>query len=364
VTFTVDKGIGHRGAAAFVSVKTQFENLGDALITRELIRQLSARVPTVADCSRCPETFVETLDLEDMAGVKVLRSAGLGAMLLAMVKLRLSGRPTYYFLLPGGLGGGRSTRQVIFGQLNTVLIAALKTIGVRVCQVGISYDGLDRRYASILRGRVPFMYSHAVRDVFSQSHAAELGIRVDEIVPDLAFGLFERVPLATGERSAIALSFRADKYRDRTREIEALVEAMVHKADGAEVKFVAQVGRDAAFMRGLMDNAASIPGARLSYHQCTDDIEACRRIYSDCRAIYSNRLHALLLAMSAGAVPVAVVDRKADVKIVGVFDSMGLAHQVADLGSMSLPPDTNLDTAGAVHNAAAVAQYFDRVLAA
>lgn len=354
---------GPSDAAAFVSVKTQFENLGDALITRELIRQLSLRVPTVADCSRCPDAFVETLNLAPLAQVTVLRKAGLGPLLLQMVGRRLQGKRAYYFLLPGGLGGGRSTRQFIFGKLNTVLIATLKLIGVRVCQVGISYDGLDQRYASILRGRVPFMYSHAVRDTFSHKHATDLGIRVDEIVPDLAFGLFEQPVLVNASRGAIALSFRADKYRNRMPEIEALVRTVVAGANGSTVKFVAQVGRDAQFMRDLMEMARSVAGSTLEYHVCTDDIEAARAIYSDCRVIYSNRLHGLLLAMSAGVVPVAVVDRKADVKIVGVFDSMGMGSQIADLGSPTLPPDINLDTTGAVHNATKIAQYFDRVLA-
>ena len=47
----------------FFSPKTQFENVGDALINRELIRLASDNSSVVLDVSRCPLDFVEDLSV-------------------------------------------------------------------------------------------------------------------------------------------------------------------------------------------------------------------------------------------------------------------------------------------------------------
>jgi len=357
-----DKPFIKPDGTAFVSVKTQFENLGDALIVRELIRQLSARVPTVLDLSRCPDSFVQTLDLAGLPNVVAHRKAGFAKLMAAIAGTVLSGRKAYYFLLPGGLGGDKSTKQYAMGRLNNSLLALLRLLGVRICQGGISYDNLGPRYVAILRKRAAWMFSQVVRDELSLAHARDNGISVDGIVPDYAFGLFDTPPPSDQGRTALAFSFRADKYRDRTPLIVEQIRAIMQLAGPVVVKFVAQVDRDAPFMRELHDAVTdAVPGATLQYHVSARDITACRALYADCRIIYSNRLHALLLAMSAGATPVAIVDPKADVKIVGVFDSMGLSGNVCQLGTL-VPTTINSDTSGAQQNARLLGQYFDTIL--
>ena len=50
---------------SFFSPKTQFENVGDALINREMIELASLNSKVILDLSRCPADFNETLGLDN-----------------------------------------------------------------------------------------------------------------------------------------------------------------------------------------------------------------------------------------------------------------------------------------------------------
>lgn len=318
-------------AWTFLSVSTQFENVGDALIVRELVRLAAERSHTVVDLSRCPPEFRSTLNLEAIRGVSVFNEGGTRRLITELVRKRLTRRPCYWFLVPGGRGGEVSRGRALKMAASTLALAALRLIGTRICHAGVSYDGLGPRHARLVRWRSRLLHSHAVRDARSHDHLRDLGIRVDAVVPDLALNLFESDTPPHERRSALAISLRLDKYPEQRAELEWLVGNIVDLATGVrKVKFVAQVRRDAPFMKELA--AAARDKVEAEYHMCHDDIEACLEVYADCERIYSNRLHALLMAMSRGAVPVAVVHGERDVKIRGVLEDLGLDAAILPLG--------------------------------
>ena len=87
-------------------------------------------------------------------------------------------------------------------------------------------------------------------------------------------------------------------------------------------------------------------GHRASIHRHDESIESARDIYGQYDIVYSNRLHVLLLAMSAGAYAVPVLSAGQSQKIRGVFEDLGLSARIVEAGRVLVQTDTSLsDTA-------------------
>lgn len=363
---------GHKNSArkrptgmncAFLSVKTQFENVGDALIVRELVKLTSQRIDTFVDLSRCPPAFRRALGLDTLANVVCLETLGTARLIWKVILTRLTGRRPYYFLVPGGRGGEMSMASALRAWLYNLLLALLRVIGVRVCHVGISYDRLGLRHGRILRWRSKLLYEHAVRDDITREYLETHGVRVDRVLPDLAVNIFGDHADGKSVKDAIALSFRVDKYPDRQKEIEQSIHEIVRARGGkGRVKFVSQVRRDDEFMKLMAARIREAEGVPVEFHACHDDIMKARAAYEDCASIYSNRLHALLLATSTGAKPIAVIDGARDVKIRGAFRSLGLEDRVIELGTILEGESVqDIDLARIIELRGELAHYFDEL---
>lgn len=305
----------------FLSVKTQFENAGDALINRELVRICSRFSDVFLDTSRCPPGFVASMRPENYApSVDRARTASL-FFKLALERFRR--RPVYYFLIPGGYVGEKRGLQLASLIANTAVLAGMRLLGVRVCHVGVSYERLGPRHARILALRSRLMHCLLVRDAVSLGYAKSIGIRVDGQIPDLAFGAASYRGDTSG-RNNVALSFRVDQAESQRSDAEALVrllDEMLPKA--AAFKFVAQVERDVAFMEELAmrDYPSGRPSSFLSTFSDADDaLDA----YSGCCHVVSNRLHALLFGMVTGCAPIPYIDETVNSKVVGIFEGLGI----------------------------------------
>jgi len=352
--------------AVFLSIKTQFDNLGDALINRELCRLVSARAETWVDFSRAPADFERAMGVSELPDLKVLRQLGFLRLFIAMLRQRIAGRRCYLFLNPGGLGGNRlSTKSRLSASLYNILLCGLRWSGVRVCHVGISFDAMHAPELRIARWRRRQLHFFAVRDRSSQCYVDSVEMHADAIVPDLSFNLYrEPAPCGGGEREHIAFSFRFDGKSS----VESIKEAVRRTIETAgrhrEYLFIAQVSRDTTGMEELRRLASDL-GARARLVVCVDDIDALCRLYATCRAIYSNRLHALLMAAYSGATPLAMVSRGKQPKIEGIFNDLGLASLLLDIDDPSgwhVPNE-----AGAGRNLLAseygtLQEHFDRVL--
>lgn len=312
-------------AAVFLSVHTQFENAGDALIVRELINLAADIAPTFVDLSRCPSSFRSTLNLGALPNVVAFEHLGTGRLLAQMLRSRLSGHRTVYFLAPGGRGGELTVRGYVKAHVTNALLGLFSSLGVRVCHIGVSYDRLGPRHIAALRRRSRILAHHAVRDEVTRDHLSTNGIRVDAVIPDLALNRFQHEHVTSGAGSnALALSFRRDKYPERETEIlEAVGRILETLEPDTTVRIVSQVARDDSFMSRLYDHITSHFDINGALHLCSSSIDDCRSAYSGCEQIYSNRLHALLLAASVGATPIGIIDRERDAKIVGVFEGLG-----------------------------------------
>lgn len=322
---------------AFLNVHTQFENAGDALILRELIRLVSSRVKMDVFLGQAPHSFVQQLDVETNASVVPHRTESTAAMVGAIVKARILGARCYLFLTPGAPNGEKSRKAFMIDLLRVGLVAALSFAQVRVCQVGVSAEKIGPRHARLLRWRSRWLYASAPRERIAFEYARSLGIHVTGMVPDLSFNTFSdtRNFMSTSQRSGIGFSFRVDK----DPKVRALVGEFVKNYslssnEDDELIFVAQVGRDVDFMRDLSELAAEYSCARVRFVDLHRNVEQIFETYNQCRIVFSNRLHALLPSLREGAAPVALTIPEVDPKILGVFETIGLRDRVLDLRNL------------------------------
>jgi len=327
----------HRGRPlALISVKTQFENVGDALIVRELLRLIAARARLVVDVSRCPGPFAGQLDLsgEDITVIRRLGWLKIYGMTMAG---RLAGARVFHFLVPGGRGGEIPPSALRRQKLLAAIDRFIRLLGVRICQLGVSYGELGPRYAAALRSRARAMHSLAVRDTLSGLQAKRVNIPVAGIVPDLAFNIFalgDRAPVQPGR---VAFSFRTDRGSEDAGRTEIFVTRLLDShPEWSTILLVSQVRRDDAFQRQLADAIPKREGRSVIFVPCFTITEALAA-YEGCEAVFSNRLHSLLMAASRGVAPVAVLSGAGDDKIRGIFDDLGAT---ANLCSLTQPPTT------------------------
>lgn len=351
--------------AAFLSIKTQFDNLGDALINRELCRLVAGRAETYVDFSRAPRAFEQSMQVTGLANLTILRNLGFLRLLAKIAGMRLKGRACFLFLNPGGLGGrSKPFKSRASAAVYNVVLGCLQLVGVKICHVGISFDAMDRPERRLAKWRRRLLHSFTVRDRLSYSYLEQIGMPADAIVPDLSFNLYHSPATAPRSgRDAISFSFRFDGKAANQQILHSVRGAMLQLGTNYEYIFVVQVARDLKGMSEL-HAACSELGMRTQLLVCHDDIEALSSYYLDCVAIYSNRLHSLLLAAHAGASPYALVARGKQPKIEGMFNDLGLGDRLCfiDAEGTSLPAITPVPTERFVEEYGRLQKYFDDLM--
>jgi hypothetical protein len=323
---------------AYVNMHAQTENAGDALVLRELTRLIASRVRTDVYLGNSPETFIRQLAFDE-TGARAHRGDATVTLIRDILGARLRGWRCYYFLTAGAPHGERSVQQFVLDMIRITWIGILTVFGVRVCQVGVSFENIGPRHARVLRWRSRILHASVPRDRIASDYMRELGIRATGLMPDVALNMFSSEPESFEPgRKAIAFSFRVDKYpevRDRLRDIVEHVSNSLPADD--TVYFVAQVRRDVAFMRELADYASVLIPGRSRFIDAHKDINCAFATYNECRAVLSNRLHALLPSLKQGCSPIALTIPELDPKIVGVFDMIGLRDRVLDIRDVTGP---------------------------
>lgn len=308
---------------SFFSINTQFENVGDALINRELVALASDMGRVKVDLSRCPDGFIKTMNIDPS-----LLANSPWALFGSIIKQRLTGNDAYWFLSPGGYFGELTVSEVLKRTPNTAVLVFMHMIGVKVCHVGVSYERIGKRHAAFLRFRSPFITSHIVRDEDSKEYAKDVGLRVDGVLPDLALNLFKE-PIKERETTNVyALCFRSDQYPDQARDVLGFIDNLV-SVSPASVKFkiIVQVKRDLNFAKEISEflNAISV------HHEIVVSYESIiesQHSYSSCDIVIGNRLHGLLIGGSVCGCILGCVSYDYNKKVEGLLKSIGLNNIV------------------------------------
>lgn len=302
------------------SLKTQFDNIGDILINRELIIESIRAGDTLVDASRCPREFFDSLDISPRY---VYHSSLL--FLLNVLKEKIRGRTVYYFLNPGGLGGDLSARSIVASIIYSVILFGFKILGIRVTHVGFSMAPVSgkERFAAKLRSKA--CWKVLPRDKSSGRYLHSIGGNVDGFFPDLAF--LNNTMTKSEKNGDIVVSFRFDgKHSIGFRQAELLLESIFSDCREERVIFYCQVDRDSEKLKELYNKFSHLKNS--VYLHNSSDFNVARDVYGKASYVVSNRLHCLLMGALSGAIPVATITRVNGCKIYSLFSDLNMTDNV------------------------------------
>lgn len=322
---------------------TQFDNAGDCLINRELVRLLVQRGGVWLDFGACPRRFGDQI----LAALPpdCQRRWSRWPFYLAMLGARLRGRRCYWFLMPGGISGPRQGGALL-SRIRDLPLPIAAVLGVRICQVGASFSGLSRQHLATWRWRRRWLYRICPRDSSSGEYLQTHGIHHDGCIPDLAFNLFaagggsNTPPAPPGDASVGCLSFRTDQYPRQAMEMAHLLGDLCRRSGmgGMRWRSIVQVGRDRPGMETMLDqwrfqwqSQGLCVEPPVDLH---DDVEGCLRYYQGLSLAISNRLHVLLMAASQGVRILALTNGPWGAKLEGILRDLGLHEAIIDTGNV------------------------------
>ncbi|MEZ8914109.1 polysaccharide pyruvyl transferase family protein [Vibrio lentus] len=304
----------------FFSPKTQFENVGDTLINRELIDLCIKNSKLYLDVSRCPDDFKKSLGLSYSENTINTCDKNYFYFFIKIIFMRVIGKECYYFLSPGGYFGEIAGKALISKYINTLVIAFLYFIGVKVCHVGVSYERLGSKNILLLKLREKLLWKHIVRDKITLDYISKLGFSTRLTMPDLAFNIFDNKSDYPKKRNGILFSFRCDQYENQKDEVLKIIKIIDDNFPESEpVCFYSQVERDVKYMKEVASIFSVSSNRKVSFCFIDGDIDRSIEYLSSFNYVVSNRLHVLLMSASAGVNCTPLVSKEYNKKVEGIF---------------------------------------------
>lgn len=294
--------------AIFVPAIGQYDNIGDIVLRRPLLRWLRDSGPLHVFVGRgAPPGYVAALELGP--GDRVYHS--FVAWYLAGLRAGVAGRLHYAFK-PGEIQMSLAGLKEHVAVLPLLVLARLG--GGRIIRIGSGARNFARWPVPILRPSVSLSHLVLWRDAETARHVGLGGT-----MPDLGFADGDpRRP--DSARKGLVVSMRGDRQPVPDRWIEA-VRALARQR-GLRIQVATQVARDEP-MSLLLSRRL---GAELLGWDGRDHIgqEArLRESYRHAAAVVSDRLHVLIAAFTYGAVPVGLLTDKST-KVARHFRSAGI----------------------------------------
>lgn len=324
----------------FFSPRTNYQNAGDALINRELLRILRGYGEVHASRSGAPQCFLDEIRL-DRREIRHETRLGLwAAAFVAGTKARIRREePPFLILAPGDPSGPIDAGLLVRNAFFALLVLA----GVRLARLGVSFSRMSaaRLRLEALTSR---FYFSGVRDSRSLAIAKQSGFANIFYFPDFAFALQPSEHLRRKHDGAlqIGVSLREDNLgKDRRaltiKRLEQLLLALENEGNYVVIRFIAQVDGDRAFMKELCERFSC-------RYDCTfvaeQKLPRLADIYRSVDVVISNRLHGLLFASAQGAAPFGLLIPECNQKIIAILEDLGLNECWIDAEA---PDSTPLD---------------------
>lgn len=312
----------------FYNPYTQYENLGDALIAKNLLTILSEKGSIKLNTSSVPTNFLDIIKNDKCESIPSSFS-----FLLAPFLLRLKGKQAGFVFKPGHLYGGSAGIGGAKGfAFKMFYVFLLNLFGVKIYKTGVSigpFDGLYLKYEKYV-SKVSTFYG--VRDDYSLEYAKQNNFKNFQRIADLGyFHEQTNIPKSNIEQGyrSLCFTFRSFSSLSLSEQEQADKLALIikqvfdDKPEITSVNCVTQVQRDYDF-NTLIINALNKLGVNVNsnykYDITLDSYNKIANIYSSCDLMLSNRLHALIYASDYGATPVAIGDPVENFKVKYVLD--------------------------------------------
>lgn len=293
----------------FVLGTGQEDNIGDSVLRREYFDRLREIGCLHIYLGPTSTDFLESLRLHDSDIVYESLRQWHSVAWRTLVRRRV-----WFVDKPGELGLDRRTFR---RQLKLLpLVLGVRFRRGQVLRLGLAMRAVNPVYLKYLRPMFRLSTMVRWRDTSTSSV-----FRFGASAPDWAFGWDESEPDALGaNRSDIVVTYREDRALPSDMILDSLVELA---RDGKRrVVVVTQVRRDAARSADLASrlDAELVPWP--AERTLADHEEILRELYRKSALVVSDRLHALIVGMTEGAVPLCITD-SGEPKVGRHFDAVG-----------------------------------------
>ena len=323
---------------AFI-VATQYDNVGDLLINKCLINELSLHGEVYLDTKNVPSSFKNLL-LSDTNNVfelnKISKYSFKGKSFFSL--LRNNPGITHIFKSPGPFGT-HGDKKVFLKTLVIGLIYKLfKLKGVKSYLVGndIHYEKDMDRFC------VKF-FSQNTGQMLCRSHnnleaLKNIGLKNVDYIPDMCFGLTPVIHRDHSFKKHIGVSFRKLEDNSYHQEIIIAIKNVLNADPQVKITFFYQVERDATYNKELY--------SLFNSHENVFFNDSCLEwedlsIYNSFDYTLSNRLHVLLLGVVHQVIPIALLNNDTKTqKINDIFNSVGMSELL--FSHLDLTDVTNL----------------------
>lgn len=325
--------------------QTQYENLGDAYIAKNLIEILSKKGTVYIDDKGVPDEYLEII--MNSSSLKVSQT-GKHFMILPFI-LRMQKNNVQYVFKPGHLYGGTNALGGWRRILSMLLyFSILRVFGVKLLKTGVSIGPLSGGYKFYEKMINKLSSFTGVRENKSFEYLNELKVKNNTRVRDLAFYSFPtQLDEQKSEREYLSFSFRklenskcsinenAEKIATILYNLKLLIE-LKHKKN-IKIALITQVQRDHQFNEMIsecLEQRGYRVEKKLYYEISRESYSEISCLYSKSMFVVSNRLHALLFGLNYGAFPIGVGDEKENFKVKYILDDTNLNNTFFNIDSL------------------------------
>lgn len=307
-------------------VATQYTNLGDLLINKMLISELTKYGDVYLDLKNVPDDFAKSL-LHIPKTIDAYREYGIslkGKEIMKTLSFIRDHNIKHFFISPGPKG----TSSVFdLKAISLIFIFSIfKIIGVNQYIVGSEFvisNVFSRFYISVICRIMNVLYIR--NKVDTELYKRKYGEKI-RFIPDLALLYPEK--LDGGINNEMWLSFRSSKLGDVSYVYNLLIPIISFcKINKLKIVLFYQVISDEKFNNELFKRISQIYND-VSFEQNIITYENID-LYCNAKYVISNRLHVLLLGYLHGAIPFYIEEDNSNKSKTGkVFESLYLTPNI------------------------------------
>lgn len=301
----------------YMSLRTQYENLGDYLIAQATIDILKDIGDITLDTRNVPKNYIDLFDLPQNA--KLVRKGFLNSILFS------KSIKWIYIVKPGGHGSSKTLKANIRTFFMTIYFLFTKIFfNTKIFKMAHSHNEelsfLDKLYEKTFN--LNLTRDTVTYDLYKKNNINHIFKFCDFAIYYLnkksKFNYDEEL-----KKENIIISLRYDRLNDEPDISYSLAKKLLNEEKMNNIIYVSQVTFDEK-----LNNAESIKNncVHVKYEINNDSIHEITKQYKSSKYVISNRLHVLLLALINGSIPIAIIDEVKDKKIIGSLDYLNIQY--------------------------------------
>lgn len=300
----------------YMSLRTQYENLGDYLIAQATIDILKDIGDITLDIRNVPQKYIDLFEFPN--NVKLVKEGFINSILFSKNKKWI------YIVKPGGHGSSKNLKANFRTFLMTIYFLFAKIFfKIKVFKMSHSHSDelsfFDKYYEKIFD-------LNLVRD-----EETYINYKLNNINNIYNFSDFAMYYLSKKskfyheeelKKENIIISLRYDRLNDESNISYSLAKKLLEKENLNNIIYLSQV----TFDNQLNEEKSKKNGCEhLKYEITNESIYKITKKYKTAKYVISNRLHVLLLALINGCIPIALIDEEKDKKIIGALKYLNIS---------------------------------------